>query len=97
MVTIGIRELRQHASRHVRMAKEGRRVAVTERGTLVAYLVPTDEPASARARLEAAGAYRPAVGSLLAVPVRGDTGPSPCQSERTGCGWAGVWTTARTR
>jgi prevent-host-death family protein len=65
MVTIGIRELRQHASRYVRMAKEGRRVAVTERGTLVAYLVPADEPASARARLEAAGAYRPAVGSLL--------------------------------
>jgi prevent-host-death family protein len=65
MVTIGIRELRQHASRYVRMAKEGRRVAVTERGTLVAYLAPADEPASARARLEAAGAYRPAVGSLL--------------------------------
>jgi prevent-host-death family protein len=65
MVSIGIRELRQHASRWVRMAKEGRRVAVTERGTLVAYLVPADEPAGARARLEAAGAYRPAVGSLL--------------------------------
>jgi prevent-host-death family protein len=65
MVSIGIRELRQHASRYVRMAKEGRRVAVTERGTLVAYLVPADEPAGARARLEAAGAYRPAVGNLL--------------------------------
>jgi prevent-host-death family protein len=65
MVSIGIRELRQHASRYVRMAKEGRRVAVTERGSLVAYLVPADEPAETRARLEAAGAYRPAVGSLL--------------------------------
>jgi prevent-host-death family protein len=65
MVSIGIRELRQHASRYVRMAKEGRRVAVTERGSLVAYLVPADEPAGGRARLEAAGAYRPAVGSLL--------------------------------
>ena len=65
MVSIGIRELRQHASRYIRMAKEGRRVAVTDRGTLVAYLVPADEPASVRARLEAAGAYRPAVGSLL--------------------------------
>jgi prevent-host-death family protein len=65
MVSIGIRELRQHASRYVRMAKEGRRVAVTERGSLVAYLVPADEPAEARAQLEAAGAYRPAVGSLL--------------------------------
>ena len=65
MVSIVIRELRQHASRYVRMAKEGRRVAVTERGSLVAYLVPADEPAGGRARLEAAGAYRPAVGSLL--------------------------------
>jgi prevent-host-death family protein len=65
MVSIGIRELRQHASRYVRMAREGRRIAVTDRGKLVAYLVPADEPASGRARLEAAGAYRPAVGSLL--------------------------------
>ena len=65
MVSIGIRELRQHASRYVRMAREGRRVAVTDRGTLAAYLVPADDPAGGRARLEAAGAYRPAVGSLL--------------------------------
>jgi prevent-host-death family protein len=65
MLSIGIRELRQHASRYVRMAREGRRVAVTDRGNLVAYLVPADEPADARARLEAAGTYRPAVGSLL--------------------------------
>jgi prevent-host-death family protein len=65
MVSIGIRELRQHASRYVRMAKEGRRVAVTERGMLVAYLVPADEPAGLLARLEAAGDYQPAAGSLL--------------------------------
>ena len=66
MVSIGIRELRQHASRYVRMAREGRRVAVTDRGTLVAYLVPADdELTTARARLEAAGTYQPAVGSLL--------------------------------
>jgi prevent-host-death family protein len=65
VVSIGIRELRQHASRYVRMAREGRRVAVTDRGTLAAYLVPPDEPAGVRARLEAAGEYLPAVGSLL--------------------------------
>ena len=65
MVSIGIRELRQHASRYVRMAREGRRVAVTDRGTLVAYLVPADEATTARDRLEAVGAYQPAVGSLL--------------------------------
>jgi antitoxin (DNA-binding transcriptional repressor) of toxin-antitoxin stability system len=44
MISIGIRELRQHASRHVRMAKAGRRVAVTERGSLVAHLVPAADP-----------------------------------------------------
>jgi prevent-host-death family protein len=65
MVSIGIRELRQHASRYVRMAKAGRRVAVTERGALVAYLVPAEEPASLLARLEAAGEYVPPVGSVL--------------------------------
>jgi prevent-host-death family protein len=65
MLSIGIRELRQHASRYVRMAKGGRRVAVTERGALVAYLVPAVEPASLLARLEAAGEYVPPVGSVL--------------------------------
>jgi prevent-host-death family protein len=65
MVSIGIRELRQHASRYVRMARAGRRVAVTDRGTLVAYLVPAEEPASLLARLEAAGEYVPPVGSVL--------------------------------
>jgi prevent-host-death family protein len=65
MVFIGIRELRQHASRYVRMAKEGRRVGVTDRGTLVAYLVPAEESTSLLARMEAAGEYLPAVGSVL--------------------------------
>jgi prevent-host-death family protein len=65
MVSIGIRELRQHASRYVRMAKAGRRVAVTERGSLVAYLVPAEEPGNLLAQLEAAGEYLPPVGSVL--------------------------------
>jgi prevent-host-death family protein len=65
MVSIGIRELRQHASRYVRMAKAGRRVAVTERGALVAYLVPAEEPANLLAQLEASGEYLPPVGSVL--------------------------------
>jgi len=44
--SIGIRELRQHASRYVAMAKAGQRVPVTDRGKLVAYLVPAEEPRS---------------------------------------------------
>jgi prevent-host-death family protein len=65
MISIDIRELGQHASRYVRMAKAGRRVAVTERGSLVAYLVPAEEPAGLLARLEAAGEYLPPVESML--------------------------------
>ncbi|WP_037067512.1 type II toxin-antitoxin system Phd/YefM family antitoxin [Pseudonocardia acaciae] len=63
--TIGIRELRQHASRYVAMAKAGQRVPVTERGKLVAYLVPADEPTSMFERLKAAGQVRMAAGNLM--------------------------------
>ena len=62
---IGIRELRQHASRYVAMAEAGLRVPVTNRGKLVAYLVPAEEAGSAYQRLVAAGKVRPAVGNLL--------------------------------
>lgn len=68
VVTIGIRELRQHASRYLRLVRSGQRVAVTDRGALVAYLVPAGESASILDRLAAAGHYRPAVGGLLDVP-----------------------------
>jgi prevent-host-death family protein len=64
-MTIGIRELRQHASRYVQMAKEGQRVAVTERGELVAYLVPSDDQVTLVDRMIAAGEYEPAAGSIL--------------------------------
>jgi prevent-host-death family protein len=56
--SIGIRELRQHASRYVAMAKAGQRVPVTERGKLVAYLVPAEEPGSVFERMVAAGQVR---------------------------------------
>lgn len=61
---VGIRELRQHASRYVAMAKQGQRVPVTERGKLVAYLVPAGESVSVLGRLAAAGAVRPATGDI---------------------------------
>lgn len=70
--SIGIRELRQHASRYVAMAKAGKRVPVTERGKLVAYLVPAQEPTSILDRLEAAGQLRRGTGTgiadLLPIP-----------------------------
>ena len=70
--SIGIRELRQHASRYVAMAKAGQRVPVTERGTLVAYLVPAEEPTSMFERMVAAGQVRRGNGrgiaDLLPIP-----------------------------
>jgi prevent-host-death family protein len=64
--SIGIRELRQHASRYVAMAKAGKRVPVTERGKLVAYLIPASEPTSMLDRLEAAGQLRRGTGTGIA-------------------------------
>jgi prevent-host-death family protein len=65
MMSIGIRELRQNASRYLRLVKAGQRVAVTERGTLVAYLVPAVESGSLLDRLVAAGEYEPPAGRIL--------------------------------
>ncbi|MBN9096963.1 MULTISPECIES: type II toxin-antitoxin system prevent-host-death family antitoxin [unclassified Pseudonocardia] len=62
--SIGIRELRQHASRYVAMAKAGQRIPVTDRGELVAYLVPAEEPRSVYQQMVAAGQVRPANGDL---------------------------------
>lgn len=62
--SIGIRELRQHASRYVAMAKQGKRVPVTDRGELVAYLVPAHEPNSTFQRLVAAGQVRLPKGNI---------------------------------
>jgi prevent-host-death family protein len=68
METIGVRELRQNASRYLRLVKAGERVAVTERGELIAYLVPASEaPGSILDRLEAAGQLRRGIGSLAEV------------------------------
>jgi prevent-host-death family protein len=62
--SIGIRELRQHASRYVAMAKQGKRVPVTDRGELVAYLVPAHEPSTTFQRMVAAGQVRLAEGNI---------------------------------
>lgn len=47
------------------MAKAGTRVPVTERGKLVAYLVPAEESGSILDRLESAGQLRRGVGNLM--------------------------------
>jgi prevent-host-death family protein len=52
---IGIRELRQHASVYVDLVEKGQTVDITNRGRLVARLVPAGEPESPLERLVAAG------------------------------------------
>jgi prevent-host-death family protein len=66
---IGIRELRQHASVYVDLARKGHTVDITNRGTLVARLVPAHPPDSPLERLIAAGLIRPAEepGNVLAI------------------------------
>jgi prevent-host-death family protein len=66
---IGIRELRQHASVYVNLAEKGQTVDITNRGRLVARLVPAADADSPLERLFAAGVLRPAEdpGNLLDI------------------------------
>src|ERR1700760_451823 len=66
---IGVRELRQHASLYVDLAEKGYTVDITNRGRLVARLVPVREPESPLEQLFAAGILGPAEdpGDLLDV------------------------------
>jgi len=73
---IGIRELRQQASVYVDLAEKGYTVDITNRGRLVAQLVPVREPGSPLERLIAAGIVEPAeepggVGDLEPYPPSG--------------------------
>jgi prevent-host-death family protein len=64
MRSIGVRELRQQASRYLREVEAGATVEITDRGRPVALLVPV--PAGGTlARLVASGRLAPAEGDLL--------------------------------
>ena len=62
MERIGVRELRQHASRYLDKVKAGETVEVTDRGQLVALLVPPAPGVTGRERLIAGGRLIPASG-----------------------------------
>jgi prevent-host-death family protein len=59
---IGIRELRQHASRYLRAVERGETIEVTDRGRPVARLVPVPR----------AGGIETLVGDGRLEPARGD-------------------------
>lgn len=75
MERIGVRELRQNASRYLALVKAGQTVEVTERGELVALLVSPTPAQTERDRLIAAGRLIPATNptgrlrSGQAVPI----------------------------
>lgn len=59
MERIGVRELRQNASRYLARVRAGETVEVTDRGELVAVLVPPPRGETARDRLIAEGRLSP--------------------------------------
>lgn len=83
MERIGVRELRQNASRYLALVKAGQTVEVSERGKLVALLVPSQRSQTSRDRLVAAGRLVPAscpTGRLRAPrPVRMNPGEPSSQ------------------
>lgn len=64
MRTIGIRELRQNASRYLRQVEQGETVEVTDRGRPVARLIPIPVEGPVE-RLIASGRLKPSQGNLL--------------------------------
>jgi prevent-host-death family protein len=60
MEAIGVRELRQHASRYLARVEAGEELGVTNNGRLVARLVPVQAATRSREALIEAGALIPA-------------------------------------
>ena len=82
MTSIGIRELRQHASRWIEKVKAGETVEVTERGTPVARLVPIPDERDVLTRLIEEGKARPPAsprGWEQITPLPRGDGPSPSE------------------
>lgn len=80
MRAIGIRELRQHASRYLREVQRGETIEVTDRGNPVARLVPVPRAAGVE-QLAADGRLTAAAGDALELgpplePIEGEALPS---------------------
>ena len=85
--SIGIRELRQHASVYVDMAEKGYTVDITNRGRLVAQMVPARQPDSPLERWITRGVMERAEesGSVLDVDPYPAVAPGqPSASEALG-------------
>lgn len=74
MERIGVRELRQHASRYLDRVKAGETLKITERGRPVARLTPPGPDEQARERLINAGLLVPA-SQPFTLPRRREASP----------------------
>lgn len=63
-ITIGIRELRQHASQYLRRVRAGETITLTDRGEPFAEIRPVKPHGGILDRLIAEGRARPATGNL---------------------------------
>jgi prevent-host-death family protein len=69
-LSIGIRELRQNASRYLRLVEErGEPIEITDRGRPVALLTPVPRTGSRIEQLRASGRMRPGKGGPLPKPI----------------------------
>jgi prevent-host-death family protein len=66
---VGLRELRHNATEYVRRAESGERIAVTDRGRVVAEIGPPQDPANLRAMLAANGDLVRGRGRKLPAPL----------------------------
>jgi prevent-host-death family protein len=82
MTRVGVRELRQHASRYLDEVKRGGRVEVTERGLLVALLVSPSPAQTARDRLLELGGLLPA-SQPFSLPQRRSLPPGGLTASET--------------
>jgi len=78
MITIGIRELRQRASKYIALVRRGDIVQVTDRGRPVVMLVPIPQ-GNEIDRLHAEGRLSPDRGNLLdlGAPLAQASGEAP--------------------
>jgi prevent-host-death family protein len=77
-LSIGIRELRQNASRYLRLVEErGEPIQITDRGRPVALLTPVPKTASRYEQLVASGRIRRGRGGPLPPPVPAKPGEKP--------------------
>lgn len=84
MTRVGIRELRQHASRYLEQVKAGETIEVTERGRLIALVIPPTPAATSRDRLIASGRLIPAKGPLQLPSQRHVTRAATSASQQLG-------------